>query len=336
MTWPFYYVIMWALSQYLWSPKLESGTLLWRDANFKTAWVFDYGVMWHMKKIDSCTSTIPMTTKIGRVVTYGSEHHLQSHVILDYVVMWHMKKNYFCFSTISMATKLGKVVTYCWETPPTKSREPLIPWSLDKYKTLYLHFHNGHHLWLPNLAEGRLLVWGRHSISPVTFWWFDHITYEKPYKGISTILIASKSGRVVTWDWRNRIAKSRDDILITCSHENLKNLYWYFIKAYGSQTWRDGSLWLGTQSTKSCKRFTKWSRASCLLNDFKTFVAILLTILSLLSAVLPKWQNNFDIILFNFSELLALEISKSTDVQMCHIFFNYTTHLTHDSFSKKM
>ena len=32
--------------------------------------------------------------------------------------------------------------------------------------------------------------------------------------------------------------------------------------------------------------------------------------LSLLSAVLSRWENNFDTILFSFSDLLALEITK--------------------------
>ena len=39
--------------------------------------------------------------------------------------------------------------------------------------------------------------------------------------------------------------------------------------------------------------------------------------LSLLTVVLSRRENNFDIILFNFSELLALEITKSNDVQVC-------------------
>ena len=39
--------------------------------------------------------------------------------------------------------------------------------------------------------------------------------------------------------------------------------------------------------------------------------------ISLLSVVLSGWENNFATILFNFSELLALEITKSNDVQIC-------------------
>ena len=38
--------------------------------------------------------------------------------------------------------------------------------------------------------------------------------------------------------------------------------------------------------------------------------------ISLLSVVLSGWENNFATILFNFSELLALEITKSNDVQL--------------------
>ena len=52
-------------------------------------------------------------------------------------------------------------------------------------------------------------------------------------------------------------------------------------------------------------------------NALKISVAILLIMLSLLSVVLSRWKSNFYTILFNFSELLALEITKSNDVQIC-------------------
>ena len=39
--------------------------------------------------------------------------------------------------------------------------------------------------------------------------------------------------------------------------------------------------------------------------------------LNLLSVVLSRWGNNSDTILFNFSDLLALEITKSNYVQIC-------------------
>ena len=74
---------------------------------------------------------------------------------------------------------------------------------------------------------------------------------------------------------------------------------------------------MGDTSIKSRKSLTKWSLAHYLSNVFKTYVAIHLIMLSLLTVVLSRRENNFDIILFNFSELLALEITKSNDVQVC-------------------
>ena len=127
------------------------------------------------------------------------------------------------------------------------------------------------------------------------------------------------------------------------------------ISALQQHLWQSNlaGWWLrvGAPSTKSRERLTKWLRGHYSLNAFKTSVAIVLIILSLLSVVLSRWENNFDTILFNFSELLPLEITKSNDVQICqfilirrnqtcffhgHIISIYTTHLTYDSSSKKM
>ena len=99
---------------------------------------------------------------------------------------------------------------------------------------------------------------------------------------------------------------------------------------------------MGDTSTKSRKSLTKWSLAHYLSNVFKTYVAIHLIMLSLLTVVLSRRENNFDIILFNFSELLALEITKSNDVQVCQFtlirwnpicFFPWPYHFyIHNSF----
>ena len=135
------------------------------------------------------------------------------------------------------------------------------------------------------------------------------------------------------------------------SREKLINLYLHFNNTYDGQTLQSGGLGWGTPSTKSFEGLIKWSHGHYLLNVFKSSVAILLIILSLLSVVLSRWENNFDTILFNFSELLALETTKSNDVQICQFmliiwnqtrFFHahtisiYTTRLRYDSFSKKM
>ena len=48
----------------------KSGNLPWRDPNFKVMRPFANVVTWQMKKTYIWPSTIPMTTKLGRVVTY--------------------------------------------------------------------------------------------------------------------------------------------------------------------------------------------------------------------------------------------------------------------------
>ena len=128
----------------------------------------------------------------------------------------------------------------------------------------------------------------------MTFWLCGHVTKEKPYNCITTIPIASKSGRVVTYGWRTQSAKSRD-LLITWSCGKLWNLYLQFSNTHGSQTWEDGGLGWGTQSTKSRERLTKWSSGHYLSNVFETSVAILLIMLSLLIVVLSTIPHlNFE------------------------------------------
>ena len=48
----------------------QSGILRWDDPIFKVTWTLDYVVTWQMKKIYIYPHTIPMATKLGRVVTY--------------------------------------------------------------------------------------------------------------------------------------------------------------------------------------------------------------------------------------------------------------------------
>ena len=76
------------------------------------------------------------------------------------------------------------------------------------------------------------------------------------------------------------------DLLITWSHEKLKNLNLHFNNIYDSQTSLGDDSRRGTPSTKSRERLTKWSRGHYLLNAFRAFVVILLITLSLLSVVL--------------------------------------------------
>ena len=231
----------------------QSSNLSWRELNFKAMWPFLCGVTWYMKKTGICTSTIPITIKLGRVVTYSEK------------------------------------------TPPTNLRDLSITWSRGKCKLLYLDVGNTYDL---QTCQSGNLQW-RNPKFKVT-WTFDHVTRDK---------------------W--------------------KNLYRHLHYIYDHQTWQSGNLRLEAPSIRSrdllmTQAHGKWKKRLTLawifqnnvwpsghvyghyLPDvFKISVAILLIVLSLLSVVLSRWESNFHTILFKFSELLALEITKSNDVQIC-------------------
>ena len=48
----------------------QSSNLRWADPIFKFTWIFDYVATWQMKKTYIYTSTMPIATKLGRVVAY--------------------------------------------------------------------------------------------------------------------------------------------------------------------------------------------------------------------------------------------------------------------------
>ena len=76
------------------------------------------------------------------------------------------------------------------------------------------------------------------------------------------------------------------DRLITWSREKLKYFYLHLNNINCSQTWQSRDLGWETPSLNSCEHLTKWLRGHYLLNVFKASVAIILKVLSLLSAVL--------------------------------------------------
>ena len=279
-----------------------------------------------------------MVTKFGRVITCsGRTLTSKSRDLL-------INEPYISTSAILMAIKLGRVVTYGWKTPPSKSHDLLITQSRDKWNKTYICTST-----IPMVTKfGKVVTYGGrtpHNYSH-DLWWCVQLANEKSYYCIFTILIASKSGwrledptLQVTWS------------LITWSREKLKNLCLHFNNTYDGQTWQSDGLGWGTPSTKSQEGLIKWSYGHYLWNIFKWSVAILLIILSLLSVVLSRWENNFDTILFNFSELLALETNdlESNDLQIykfllirwnqtrffhTHSISICTTHLRYDSVSQ--
>ena len=115
----------------------------------------------------------------------------------NYLVTWKMKKTYTSTFAIPMAIRLGRVVTYGQKTPHIKSCYLLFKWFHDKCKILHLHFRDvyDHQTW-----QSSNLHWTDPSFKAMRP--FDHvITWQtkKNYICISTIHIATKLGRVVTY-----------------------------------------------------------------------------------------------------------------------------------------
>ena len=109
------------------------------------------------------------------------------------------------------------MVTYGHNTLHTKSRYLLIKWSRDKCKTLYLHFCNtyGHQTWTSRLCD-LLIMWSREK-------------WKKNYIWISTIPMATKPGRMVTYSQKTPHTKLH---LITWSRDKYKTLYLHFWSTY--------------------------------------------------------------------------------------------------------
>ena len=64
--------------------------LRWGDPNLKVTWPFDHVVNWQMKKSYICTSAASMSTKLGRVVTYGQK--TPSTKSGDFLITWSCGK----------------------------------------------------------------------------------------------------------------------------------------------------------------------------------------------------------------------------------------------------
>ena len=122
-------------------------------------------------------------------------------------------------------------------------------------------------LWPPNLAEWQLMIERPYPWSHMTFWLRDNVANVKPYICFYPIPVATKLNRVVPCGGGIPTSKSRD-LLVTWPRDK-----WIC---------QDGNLGWGTLFTISCGRLTKLPRGHYLLNVFKTSVAILLIILSLL------------------------------------------------------
>ena len=123
-----------------------------------------------------------------------------------------------------------------------------------------------------------------------------HVINEKTYICTSIISMTTKLGRVVTYGWKPHLLGHVTFWSRRHMANEKKDLHWHF----QNNVWPSGHV-----------------HGHYLPNVFKISVAILLIMLSLLSVVLSRWESSFHTILFKFSELLALEITKSNDVQIC-------------------
>ena len=118
-----------------------------------------------------------MTTKLGRVVTYGwKTSHTKLH---DLLTTWSRDKYKILFytSAVFMTTNIGRVVTCGGGTTTSISHNFLIMWSRDKLEKLISALPQ--YLWPPNLAEWLLTIGRLHPLSHVTLSLCGHMTNEK-------------------------------------------------------------------------------------------------------------------------------------------------------------
>ena len=92
---------------------------------------------------------------------------------------------------------------------------------------------------------GRVVAYRRKTshTSQVTFWSSNHVAILKPYIYTSTIRMATKLGRVVTYGWKIQPTKSCD-LLIAWSLEKWKILKLPSCKTWNLQIWQSINLML--------------------------------------------------------------------------------------------
>ena len=85
----------------------------------------------HLKYFSCCITTAatrPMTTKLGKVVTYYKKHQsIKSHNPLN----TRSRGVFVSTTTIPMATKPSRVATYNAKLHSVRSHDPLITWYID-------------------------------------------------------------------------------------------------------------------------------------------------------------------------------------------------------------
>ena len=84
------------------------------------------------------TTTLPMSTKLGRMVTYLEEFFLIE--LIDHLVTWcceFRQHNEIITSPLSITTKLGRVVVFYEGLPPVKSHDPLIKWATSSHEVIW-------------------------------------------------------------------------------------------------------------------------------------------------------------------------------------------------------
>ena len=200
----------------------QSGNLRWRDPAFKVMWPFDYMVTWQMKKTYIWTSTIPMATKLGWVVTFGQKtSHTKLH---DLLITWSRDKYktlclHFC-STYDHKT--GQSGILWWRDhnfKVTRLFDYLVTWKTKKTYICTSTIHMAAKLgrvviygWktLPTKSCDLLITWSRDK-------WKETYTYTYTISMVTTL------EKVVTYTGRSPPTNSRD-LFISWSHDKWKTL----------------------------------------------------------------------------------------------------------------
>ena len=142
----------------------QSSNLSWRELNFKAMWPFVCGVTWYMKKTCICTSTIPITIKLGRVVTYSGKTPPTN--LRDFSITWSRGKCKLLYLDVGNTYDLQTCQSgnLQWRNPKFKVTWTFDHVTRDKWKKLYLHLHYiyDHQTWKSgNLRLEAPSIWSR-------------------------------------------------------------------------------------------------------------------------------------------------------------------------------
>ena len=188
---------------------LQGGNLPSWAPTHKIIWPFDHVVLWdHTTKKSHfiSTTTVPMATKLSRVVSYLQA--LQTIKLYHAFITWSCKATWQSKTIIiqlpqCLCHQFWKDGKLSWWTPTRKSNDPLIRWSCEiTWQTKTVIFPLGQCIRPPNLAGCWLTLWfPNHKVKE----YFDnvvlqgHVKDKNHYTSVTKLSMATRPCKMVTY-----------------------------------------------------------------------------------------------------------------------------------------